>query len=81
MFLANIGNWKKLRRQEMKDIYKCNECEVKLEIEKKGQEIKARVLLHNAEPHNWCDKKHLEGFKANEDSINRIHTSIEAFIR
>jgi len=26
-YLDMIGNWKKLKRQENKDIYKCNECD------------------------------------------------------
>jgi hypothetical protein len=41
-FLANIGNWKKVRRQDNKDIYKCNECECKLEVEKKGNNFRVR---------------------------------------
>lgn len=27
IFLTNLGNWKKLKRQDNKDIYKCSECD------------------------------------------------------
>ena len=36
IFLKFVGNWKKAKRQEGKDIYKCNECDQKMEIEKKS---------------------------------------------
>jgi hypothetical protein len=62
-FLANIGNWKKLRRQENKDIYKCSECDCKLEVEKKGQALKVRVRNPlSSEAHNWFDQTHLGPF-------------------
>lgn len=35
-FLSNVGNWKKLKRSENKDIYKCQECDYRIEIEKRG---------------------------------------------
>ena len=50
-FLANIGNWKKLRRQDNKDIYKCQECDCKLEVEKKGSTFKVKVSNQNNEAH------------------------------
>lgn len=56
VFLANIGNWKKQRRQDNKDIYKCSECECRLEVEKKGAQFYARVRNPlSSEPHNWFD--------------------------
>ena len=42
-FLANIGNWKKLKRQDNKDIYKCSECDCKLEAEKKGSNFRINL--------------------------------------
>ncbi|TNV81981.1 hypothetical protein FGO68_gene3475 [Halteria grandinella] len=82
-FLSNIGNWKKLRRLDNKDIYKCSECDYKLEAEKKGAQI--RVKTRNPisdEAHNWFDQIHLAPFR--EDSENRaerMHSSIEAYIK
>ena len=76
--MAFIGNWKRSRRQDNKDIYKCSECDVKLEIEKKKQEFKVRQV--GTEPHNWCDKKHIAAFNK-EGGVKKIHSSIEAFVR
>lgn len=36
VFLGNQGNWKKIKRQYNKDIYKCQECDQRLEIEKRS---------------------------------------------
>lgn len=89
-FLANIGNWKKLRRQDNKDIYKCNECESKLEVEKKGALFRVRVRNPTIdEAHNWFDQAHLEPFAHfNDDQVedgpviaDRLHASIEAFVK
>lgn len=91
MFLHYIGNWKKSKRQDTKDIYKCHECEVKLEVEKKGIIYKVKIL-NGGEPHNWCDNKHVDAFKRGLDSpnkldssikmnIDKIHMSIECFVK
>ena len=86
-FVANIGNWKKLRRQDNKDIYKCAECESKLQVEKKGAQFKVRVINpSNGETHNWFDKAHLAPFVISENSkeemsSERLHSSVEAFIK
>ena len=58
-FLANIGNWKKLRRQDNKDIYKCSECDSKLEVEKKGSLFRVKIKNTGVEAHNWFDLNHL----------------------
>lgn len=85
-FLANIGNWKKLRRQDNKDIYKCNECESKLEVEKKGAHFLVRVRNPTIdEAHNWFDQAHLAPFvHLVEDGpvvADRLHASVEAFVK
>jgi hypothetical protein len=62
-FLANIGNWKKLKRQDNKDIYKCSECDCRLEAEKKGSNF--RIIIKtglNGEQHTWFDAVHLAPF-------------------
>jgi hypothetical protein len=62
-FLAIIGNWKKLRRQDNKDIYKCSECDCKLEVEKKGSIYKVRVKHSlSSDSHNWFDQQHIAPF-------------------
>lgn len=84
-FLANIGNWKKLRRQDNKDIYKCSECDCKLEVEKKGSQIRVRVRNPlSSVAHNWFDFQHLAPFNDNNSDNSptaRMHTSAEAFIK
>jgi hypothetical protein len=68
-FLANIGNWKKLRRQDNKDIYKCSECDAKLEIEKRGSQIKVKILKNaGSDVHNWFDSAHLAPFTSSDSS-------------
>lgn len=67
IFLHHIGNWKKSKRIELKDIYKCNDCDSKLEIEKKSSQYKVRQL-NTGEPHNWCDSKHTDPFKHDESN-------------
>lgn len=83
--LSNIGNWKKLRRQGIKDIYKCNECDTLLEVERKLQECRVRLVNYGSDSihHNWFDDSHKEPFN-NRDSLDKsdkIHTSAEAFIK
>jgi len=39
-----IGNWKKQRRLGNKDIFKCNECDTLMEVERKQLEYKVRVI-------------------------------------
>ena len=89
-FLANIGNWKKLRRQDNKDIYKCNECDCKLEVEKKGHNFRVKQRLNASdEAHHWFDKAHLSPFSGKENQeegadfspADRLHSSVEAFIK
>lgn len=84
--MANIGNWKKQRRQENKDIYKCQECDCKLEVEKKGPLNKVRVINpYSSEAHNWFDTPHLIPFsdqgEENNDPEGRLHSSVEAFFK
>ena len=75
----------------MKDIYKCSECEAKLEIEKKGSQYKVK-MQNNGEPHNWCDEKHVEVFNQPVDpksanlassrpTTDKVHTSVECFVK
>lgn len=52
-FLANMGNWKKQKRQDNKDIYKCQECDARLEVERKGSMCRVKNL--STQPHNWFD--------------------------
>ncbi len=63
IFLHYIGNWKKAKRQDVKDIYKCNDCEAKLEVERKGTSFKVKLL--GPGEHSWSDSKHTETFKKN----------------
>ncbi len=63
-FLANIGNWKKLKRQDNKDIYKCSECDSKLEVEKKVSLFRVKIKNDNNEAHNWFDQNHLAPFSS-----------------
>eukprot|EP00347_Sterkiella_histriomuscorum_P016596 403352581 len=83
--LSNIGNWKKLKRQGNKDIYKCNECETLLEVERKVLEFKVRLVNYGSDQihHNWFDDSHKEPFSNREaiDRSDKIHTSAEAFIK
>jgi len=85
VFLAQVGNWKKIKRQDQKDIYKCNECEARLEVEKKGSQYKYK-LVNFGEPHNWGDSKHVEAFKKplndpSKQANDRLHTSVESFVK
>ena len=90
-FLQNIGNWKKQRRQDNKDIYRCNECECRLEVEKRGSQFKVRVKNSaNGESHSWFDQSHLEPFQhkepkeqstEDENSNGRLHSSVECFVK
>jgi len=43
-FLSNVGNWKKIKRQDNKDIYKCSECDIRMEVEKRGPQVKIKIL-------------------------------------
>ncbi|CDW88268.1 UNKNOWN [Stylonychia lemnae] len=83
--LSNIGNWKKQRRLGNKDIFKCNECETLMEVERKQQEQVVRIINFNKDTihHQWFDQNHLEPFSTKESLIksDKIHTSVEAFIK
>jgi hypothetical protein len=69
-FLANIGNWKKLKRQDNKDIYKCSECDCKLEAEKKGSNFRINLKSGpSGEQHTWFDSAHLAPFQHDPEFI------------
>eukprot|EP00347_Sterkiella_histriomuscorum_P020828 403336312 len=77
-----IGNWKKLKRNENKDIYKCSECDQRIEVEKKGSFYEVN-LMSNKKAHEPFDQIHINPFldKTIPAEMMRLHSSCESFIK
>lgn len=80
VFLNFVGNFKKLKRAENKDVYKCQECDFRLEIEKKGSDYHVSFPLSNKE-HDPFNEQHLSPFQLKKDNQIPLHTSCESFVK
>ncbi|CDW89149.1 UNKNOWN [Stylonychia lemnae] len=80
-FVEMVGNWKKQKRQENKDVYKCSECDQRIDVEKKGSLYEVNYIGQNL--HDPYDLVHTLPFqeKIGQSESIKMHSSSESFIK